>query len=371
MCAALARGEENTTTKLNWFITVNGVLTDAFEVGFAVFDKTGGAPGTQIFPAGVGTFEPVETGPGHFGTGQYYAYDNGNAQGWTPSLGEPLGTHCIKWRWKLTAASAFQQGEEEFEVIVESAGSPDETYCTVAELRALGVPDETATPPGPTDAQLLEKIKLAQQLFERATRNWFVPRTLQFKFDGTDSDTIHFGIPIIDVEWLKLNRDPTNLDPGNYAVYNARSYPDDRRNPRLKLIRTEEIRDIYTAPLTFGQLKFRKGRQNQEIRGTFGFVEDDMSTPLPVKEAVCRMTIERLSQPAFGTSIISPPSVSGGGSIVEEWTDGHKLKYAVATPIARKSGLQGFTTDPFAQDVIRAFRAPLGIATPAHWSYDG
>lgn len=371
---ALARGEENVSTKLNFFITVNGVLTDAVEIGFAIFDKTAGAPGTQIFPAGVGTFEPVETGPGHFSTGSYYAYDNGNSQGWTPPLGEPLGTHCVKWRWRVSLASPFQERQEEFEVIVESAGSPDETYCTVADIRALGVPNELATPAGPTDAQVLTAIKLAQQLFERATRNWFVPRTLQFKFDGTDSDTIHFGVPIIDIEWLKLNASPSNLEKSNYAVYKSRSYPDDRRNPRIKLVRSRDVRDIFTAPLTFGELKFRKGRQNQEVRGTFGFCEDDGSTPAGVREAVCRMTIERLASPAFiapGTTVISAPPASGGGAVIEEWTDGHKLKFATASLAMQRPGLQGVSADPFVQDMIKLYRAPIGVATPAHWSYDG
>ena len=43
----LARGQENTPSILNWFISINGVLTDAYEVGYQIYDITGGLPGTQ------------------------------------------------------------------------------------------------------------------------------------------------------------------------------------------------------------------------------------------------------------------------------------------------------------------------------------
>ena len=41
---ALARGQENTPSIINWFITVNNVLTDAYEVGYQIWDITGGLP---------------------------------------------------------------------------------------------------------------------------------------------------------------------------------------------------------------------------------------------------------------------------------------------------------------------------------------
>jgi len=368
---AIARGEENTPGRINWFITVSGVLTDAFNVGFQIWDVTGGYPGTQLFPAVPGTWEDVTSAPGRFSPGSYYAYDNGNAQGWTPSLGEPLGTHLIKWQWKISASAPYQQGQEEFEVLVQSAGSSEETYVTVQDIRDLGVPDETATPPGPTDDAVLATIKLCQALFDRATKQWFVPRTLQFAFDGSNSDAAHFGVPIIDIEWLKLNHASDALAATYYRVYDGRSYPDDRKNPRIKLIGSDDDQSIYTAPVTYGRLRFRKGRQNQEVRGTFGYVEDDGTVPLPVQEALKRMVIERLGNPAYvapGTVPIAVPGLSVG-AVVEEVTDGHKLKFSAPGYTDRRAGLSGISADPFVHDVIRLYKAPIGIATPAHWSY--
>ncbi len=363
---ALARGQENTSTKLNWYIRVNGLLTDAAEIGFQIFDIIGGFPGTQIFPATPGAFEPVETGPGHFSVGSYYAYDNGAGTGWTPSLGEPLGPHLIKWRWKISSASTqFQSDQEEFEILVESAGSTADTYVTVQEIRDLGMPNP------PTDPEILSLINVSQAFVERATRQWFVPRSLQFKFDGSDSDAIHLGVPIISVEFLKINDSTTALDGDLYRVYGGRSFPDDRKNPRIKLVRSSDHRDIYTAPLTDGTLKFRKGRQNQELKGLFGFVEDNGETPELIKHATKRLVVEKLTSPIFAAPGASPPLApppSAGGVVISEKTDGHSIRFATASVGMRRAGLSGFTQDQEVLDILKLYRAPLGIATPAHWS---
>lgn len=364
---ALARGEENTQAKLNFFITVNGVLTDAAEIGFQIFDVAGGFPGTQIFPATAGDFEPVETGPGHFSIGSYYAFDNGAGVGWTPSLAEPIGTHLIKWRWKITAAAPAQLGQEEFEVLVQSAGSTTDTYITVQDIRDLGMPDP------PTDAEILAQIQICQAFIDRATRQWFVARALQFKFDGTDSDTIHLGIPIISIEFLRINDAGSDLDPDLFRVYSGRSYPDDRKNPRIKLVRSHRRRDIFTAPLTLGDLKFRKGRQNQEVKGLFGYVEDNGETPGLIKEAMKRLVVEKLASPIFSAPGASPPPApppSAGGVVVEERTDGHSIRFATASLGEKRPGLSGFTQDQKVLDIIKLFKGPIGVATPAHWSYD-
>lgn len=360
---ALARNQVNTISKLNWYITVNGVLTDVFEIGFQIWDISAGSPGTQVFPALSGDWEQIEASAGHFGVGSYYAYDTTELDGWQVPLAEPLGTHQIKWRWKINASASFQQGTEEWEVLPESVGATDDTYCTLDDIRALGITELMAD-----DDTVLATIDLAQQIIDRLTRQWFTPKTLQFKFDGTDSDAIHLAVPIIELEWLKINDSPNNLEPGYYRVYNQRTYPDDRRNPRIKLIGFRRDADIFTAPMMSSQFKFRKGRQNNEMRGTFGFVEANGQTPMLIKESCKRVVVERLSNPAYGTSLIPPPAPPPG-VVAEEETDGHRLRYAVANLATRKSGVNGVVGDYFVQDALRLYRGPIGIATPAHWTY--
>ena len=361
---AIARGQENTTSLINWFISVNCVLTDAFEVGFQVWDISGGLPGTQVFPATPGDWEVVTDAPGKFSVGSYYAYDNGNAQGWTPGIAEPLGTHQIKWRWKITAGSPYQSNLEEFEVLVESAGSSADYYCSVQDVRDAGVTEAQAD-----DAAVLASIKLWQQVLDRACRQWFNYKTLTLTFDGNDSDTIFFGVPIVQITSLKINDDTADLATTLYKVYSGReTWPDDRRNPRIKLVRnTTNIFSGYTD----NQMMFRRGRQNQVVSGIFGYTESDGTTPEPIRHALCRLVTQKLLSPAVPTAsspLTYPPIL---GPLLEEWTDGHKVKFAQAGGQVnkRRSGLTGLIQDPEVLDIITLYRAPVGVATPTDWRF--
>ena len=365
----IARGQENTPSLINWFITVNGVLTDAYAVEYRIFDITGGLPGTQIFPTTPGTYEVVTNAPGKFATGSYYAYDNGNSKGWTPELTATVGTHRVEWRWKISMGSPFQAGFEDIEVLVQSAGSSADLYITVQDVRDAGLVDDTTYP----DDAVLAAIEIWQAFLERACRQWFVPKSLVLNVDGTDSDTLHFGVPIISIDYLKINNRDQNLEPERYKVYSAVRYPDDRHNPRIKLVNSMDL-DIYTAPLFSRNLRFRKGRQNQEIKGVFGYVEEDGQPPRLIKRALTKLVIEKLTKPIYvdpssGGSPVPPPPIVG--NLLEEWTDGHKRKYGAAggEKSPRRPGLSGFTDDPEILDIISLYKAPIGIATPAHPSY--
>lgn len=144
-------------------------------------------------------------------------------------------------------------------------------YVTVQQLRDEGITVAIAA-----NARVLDAIRTWQEILDRACRQWFESRALTLLVDGSDSDTLFFGIPIISIEHLKLNGATAALDTDLYKVYSSRSYPDDRHNPKIKLI-GDQARDIYTASLGVGRLKFLLGRQNQEIKGAFGYIEDDVA----------------------------------------------------------------------------------------------
>jgi len=364
--AGLARGEENQPSKINWFILVSGVNTDAFEIGFRIFDIVGGLPGTQVFP--VAGYEDVTNAPGKFGVGSYYAYDNGAGTGYTPELTASVGTHRIEWRWKISAGAAYQAGHEDFEVLVESAGGSTDTYCSILDIRNEGLTD-----PPYSDAQILSYIEIWQSFLDRACRQWFNPRTMIIEFDGTDSDAIHFGVPIITIEYLQINERGVDLEVEYYKVYSDRNMFQDRQNPRIKLVNNRDRRDIFTAPMG-GRLIFKKGRKNQIVKGTFGYVEADSSTPKLIKRALTKLVIEKLTAPIY----VPPGEVGGGsatppilGNLLEEWTDGHRMKYTApggdTKPVA--AGFRGITNDPEILMIIKLFKAPIGIATPANFSH--
>jgi len=365
---SIARGQENTTDRINWFITVNGALTDVYEIGFRILDITGGLPGTQIFP--LAGWEDVTAAPGNFNVGSYYAYDNTAGNGWTPELTTNLGDHRIEWRWKTFASSAYQLGAEDFIVLTESAGSSTDTYISVQDIRDLGITAGMAD-----DTEVLNMIAVWQEFLDRACRQWFNPRALTLRFDGTDSDTLHFGVPIISIDYIRLNNDDNNLNANYYKVYSGRTYPDDRRNPRIKLVRSDDFRDIYTAPLSWGDLRFRKGRQNQMVKGTFGFVEEDGTTPKLIQRALSKLVVEKLQNPIFHdyssgpAPVPTPPPIVG--PLTSEKTDDHERKFGQSggSVAPRRAGLAGITDDQEVLGIIKLYRAPIGLATPAHWSY--
>jgi hypothetical protein len=362
---ALSRGQPNNPATLNWFITVGGIPTDAYSVEYRIYDMTAGLPGTQIFPAVIGDWESASSTAGHFSVGSYYAFDHNTSDGWMPSIVETVGTHRIEWRWKISSAAPWQAGQEDFEVLVQSGGTSVDLYVNISDVRDEGVLLTTAS-----DAKVLAYIETWQAFLERACRQWFIPKQIILKGDGTDSDTLHFGVPIIGIDYLKINGASTALDSTLYCVYNSRSYPDDRRNPRIKLIDQRDV-DLYTSP--FGSsLKFRKGRQNQEIKGIFGYTEEDGSVPKLIKRALLLLVVEKLTKPIYAGasgSNMAPPPIMGG--IVEEQTDNHRVRYGGTSSTTgsiaeRKPGLTGITQNLEVLDIIKLYKAPIGIATPAN-----
>lgn len=239
------------------------------------------------------------------------------------------------------------------------------TYISVQDVRNEGLGDEY------TDGKIAAAIVLWQQFIERATRQWFEPRQLEFSVDGTDSDTIFFGVPVIELEEVRLNDSPDVLESRFYRVHNAREYPHDRQNPHIRLIdnRFAEL-DIYTAPLRAGRLLFRKGAKNQHFKGVFGYVEPDGSTPALIKRALTKLVVEKIRPLVPEAGGVAPPALLGG-LITEEWTDGHRLKYAQSGGALkpRAPGLAGITDDPEVLRILQLYRAPLGVATPANVSY--
>ncbi len=367
----LFRLEENTPEKLNIAIQVDNAPFDVDEIGYRILNVNGGNPGVQVFPVTSGDFEEVTTGTGHVDTGRYYAYDNAGLEGWTPSSTEELGNWRIEWRWKNTPSSSYQTLLEEFQIVAESIGGFDHLIISVADVRAAGVPGPSDTPPGPSDTEVQISISLWQTFIERACRQWFYPKELELVVDGPESDTLHFGVPIISIEELEINMGSNNegtiLQTSEYRIYSSRTYPHDRQNPRIKLIgRFSDNRNIFTGDDSYGG-KFLKGAQNQRILGVFGYVEEDGSAPPLIKHALTKLVVEKLRRPIVPdeeSASIPPPLVAG--LVQEEWTDGHKIKYAVSGGETRDRapGLSGITDDPEILAIIKLFKAPIGIATP-------
>lgn len=234
-------------------------------------------------------------------------------------------------------------------------------YITVQDVRDAGVTVAMAS-----DAQVNASILMNQQFIERSCRQWFEPRTITAFVDGNSSDTLHLFVPIISVASMRINDNTNDLDPTQYKVYNGRDFPDDRHNPRIKLVRGNT--DIFANP--FGGERpfvFRKGRQNQRIEGVFGYTEPDGSTPELIQRALLVLVIEKLANPLVGDPVVDlPPGPTG--NILRETTDGHTVQYTFVKFGDTRAGFSGYTMNREVLTILNMYKGPIGVkVASARW----
>lgn len=306
--SALARGQASNCANpvLDLFTQVNGILVDVAVLEFQVFDVSD--PGkqlapVQVYPAALGLRAPVDVSllcpaGDKLSTGHFVAR-------WTPPVNEAIGTHEIRWFFRLTPTSPEQMFREEFEVLVEVAGFSGTGYAFVSDLRAEGVAATDAS-----DARLQQLIALASRYIERVTGRFFEPRVQTLTLDGAGGRTLPLGHPIVGVESVIIDASPFSsgdlpVDPSVYRVYNRHLtqglfLPDDRDNPKLELLYGEGP----AGALGLGSFIWPRGQQNVTVRGVFGYTEPDGSptgkTPELIRHATKLLVMREL--PLLGSA---------------------------------------------------------------------
>jgi hypothetical protein len=350
---ALGDSSDDVTPILDVQISSGGVLTDPATLEFVIYDLTSGSP-VQVFPVSGRQAIVIAAPPtgSQIATGHFFAP-------WTAPTTLNVGTHRIDWFFTEVIAGPEFTTTEEFEVY-NPAAVGDPFYTTIGAFRGLGVSALDVD-----DATLTLTMRIVHQLVERYCRQHFNPRTLEFRLDGNNADTLFLPLPVISVEFLRINDSTQDLGTDFFRVYNGRAAPnDDRHNPKIVLDRSTSDA-IYRLPFTGVYPKFLKGRQNQHVRGVFGYTEADGSTPAPIIDAVERLVIDRLSNPPYGAApIVANTGIAG--TIIMEKTDGHEYRVASETS-ERPAGLDGITKDPYIRDILRMYRAPKGVGAPTDW----
>ena len=223
-------------------------------------------------------------------------------------------------------------------------GSDPGLYVSLQDIRDEGFTEEELS----SERAILLSMGW-QAWFEFRTGQWFYPKELELLLDGNGSRVMWLPVPIIALDELYLNEDfTTALDASEYTVYNRYFPSDDRRNPRVKLTRGE--RSIFSS--SRGRV-FLTGDQNQKLVGTFGYVEEDGSTPIGVQRAI--MTLIAVTSQNMADGDID---AMRRGLAIEEVTDRHRIKFANLWDDVGQWSPSGFKE---VDDALAMYRRPASI----------
>ena len=285
-----------TSPLLDLYYQVAGQLTDVAELSFEIFDvSTDEKLATPVEIVGttavdVGTTCP-DPGAGRVSLGRFFAE-------WTVPGAEPFGRHRIRWTVKLTAESAEEILEEDFEVLSTASRSPISGYALVADFR-----DEGVTVTEASDARIQLMIVQASRRIERLTGQWFEPRAMLMELDGTGSRRLGLEVPIIAAATVVV--DGEDIDADAYKIYNRHlsgvGHPDDRDDPRLQFV-TSSLGSgssfvINNVARFRGSRVWTRGEQNVVIDGVFGYTDPpgpQGSTPELIRHATKLLAMKEL-----------------------------------------------------------------------------
>ncbi len=288
--ATLAQGQSNDSFAPELVFIAGddkGQLVDLESLEFQIFRATneaGQLSPVQVFPAILGTRESVdltEAGPDRIGLGRY-------AAPYTVAVNEPPGLHEIRWFWR------FPDGPERrvkklFDVVVGGSAPLNfgPAYTLVSEMRAEGV--SSVGPGAVSDLRLMTTIVLASQYIDAVTGRRFGAYHARQQLSGRGSRALMFGEPIIAIERVGLDTAPDyrgdlEVEPSLYRVFNRHLRgmiaPDDRENPKLEFVHSDDLLGIGSAPISPFQLStlaWTDGVQNCDVLGVFGFTDPDGS----------------------------------------------------------------------------------------------
>lgn len=229
-------------------------------------------------------------------------------------------------------------------------------YITLADVRAEGVTVAQAS-----DAKVNTLIDTYQAMIETITRQWFEARTISWDFDGNGTTLTQWPVPIISVTNLYVNEDfTTAVDADDFKAYTGRggTEPDDRPNPKVRLVTGEQSIFTGTGQISrFGPV-FEVGEMNCRLEGSFGYTEQDGSTPEPIRYAHLKMVVQAaVKGPLAGAGL------SAAGPVVEEESDRHRREFAdpfVGSKLWPISGSGDVEVDL----ILSRYRAPMTIRAP-------
>lgn len=239
---------------------------------------------------------------------------------------------------------------------------PSPTTLGLADgtLIANGAAKMAAMTPQLDGTELDDFIADAMDFIDRMTRQWFNKRTKTLKMEGENVEVLMLPVPIIEVTEIRPNglSEPV-MAMSEYIVFTSRSVPDDRRNPRIR---------VHTDPTS---IFYERGRRFlrgviTEVDGSFGYLEEDGSTPRQITRATTKLAVMRALK-SIGEEASESSASAGVGALKREKTDLHEVEYfdpksQVSESLTQASGSSG---DDEIDGIIAMYRAPILIGGSA------
>lgn len=197
-------------------------------------------------------------------------------------------------------------------------------YVELSDIRDEGVTTEEAE-----DTRVESLIDMAEQYFEKMTGQHFYEKTMTMTLYSRDSKRLFLPVHIITCDSITIEGE--TIDPEYYEVYN-RYMPDDRENPKIVF-----------------DFKIKEGHK-VEIDGSFGYVQEDKTTPEPVKYAIKKLVIHEV--PILTDT--DGQEAKKRGRIISEKND--KYEYELSELNLRED----LTGDPEIDTRIINYQAPIG-----------
>lgn len=342
----LAINQANTAAILALFaVSPTGYLYAPTTVQFVILSSAG----TQVWPASgrlSGTLVDV---------GVYSAGFTPNAAG----LGAGQD-YVIKWFYTSSDGDSELEWPLSFGVVSAGLAMPYWSYINPQRLR-----DEGLTSAKMSDARLIQMIKTCQQYIERRCRQPFRPIRYTQKMGGVTGHTLFFSIPIVGIESVSLYT--SVIDQGTFAVFFIPTHntdpgwlpEDNRANPKIRLAEEPGLFSGGTTLQRYGSVPL--GAKNITVKGVWGCLEPDGSTPDAIQTAMLYMIMANANKLPAGEA-----TTSASGVIIRERTDRHEVEFA-APAAGSVMTAAPFVKSTEAEELLRIWRGPILIDAPRDW----
>jgi len=331
------------TIKIRWAVIELTNVMSLFDVQ-RVYRSTDGVDGTYVEITTPATRVPLVAGVTN------YLYDD--------TTGDPAYYYKIDYYNSVTTNASDKS---------DPIRGGLSGYIDVQDIR-----DEGFTETAIADQDVIRGIEMATAMIDRATMQWFEPRTRTFKLDQKRQyDELHLDIPIIAITKLEVNG--TEEDLTSFAVYNRHLTqgllsPDDRAHPHLKVKELDPTERLY--PL-FGR-PFLRGQQITTVEGVFGYTElgpnDPIgeteegsqiplaygSTPKLIQHAAKLLTIRYMWPIGSGKG----DDFANRGRIKKEQTEDQMYEMQAVSGSSMAPGASGATGDPEVDAILSSFMGP-------------